>query len=105
MKTTKILIGGQALKQLGSDRYTEDVDYLINDLLNKINGEYKNTVWDWKLTGNSGDQLSIQDLKVSKKDEVVIMLDVGPSRLPYMIFAQVQEQRRYILTPIQVRLM
>jgi hypothetical protein len=29
MKT--ILIGGQALKKLGSDRYTSDVDYLIND--------------------------------------------------------------------------
>ncbi len=27
----KILIGGQALRQLGSDRYTNDVDYLIND--------------------------------------------------------------------------
>ena len=29
MKT--ILVGGQALKNLGSDRYTNDVDYLIND--------------------------------------------------------------------------
>ena len=28
----KILIGGQALRNLGSDRYTSDVDYLINDL-------------------------------------------------------------------------
>ena len=27
----KILIGGQALRNLGSDRYTNDVDYLIND--------------------------------------------------------------------------
>lgn len=27
----KILIGGQALRELGSDRYTNDVDYLIND--------------------------------------------------------------------------
>mgnify|MGYP001073564825 CR=1 FL=1 len=27
----KILIGGQALRNLGSDRYTDDVDYLIND--------------------------------------------------------------------------
>lgn len=26
-----ILIGGQALKNLGNDRYTNDVDYLIND--------------------------------------------------------------------------
>ncbi len=33
MKTTeKILVGGQALRNLGSDRYTNDVDYLINDL-------------------------------------------------------------------------
>jgi len=28
---TQILIGGQALRNLGSDRYTNDVDYLIND--------------------------------------------------------------------------
>jgi len=28
----KILIGGQALRNLGSDRYTSDVDYLINDV-------------------------------------------------------------------------
>ena len=27
----QILIGGQALRNLGSDRYTSDVDYLIND--------------------------------------------------------------------------
>ena len=31
----KILIGGQALKELGSDRYTNDIDYLINDLNTK----------------------------------------------------------------------
>jgi hypothetical protein len=29
--TNKILIGGQALRNLGSDRHTNDVDYLIND--------------------------------------------------------------------------
>lgn len=28
---TMILIGGQALKQLGSDRHTDDFDYLIKD--------------------------------------------------------------------------
>jgi hypothetical protein len=27
----KILVGGQALRNLGSDRYTEDVDFLVND--------------------------------------------------------------------------
>jgi hypothetical protein len=27
-----ILIGGQALRNLGSDRYTNDFDYLVNDL-------------------------------------------------------------------------
>jgi hypothetical protein len=27
----KLLIGGQALKQLGSTRHTEDFDYLVND--------------------------------------------------------------------------
>ena len=31
----KILIGGQALRELGSDRYTNDVDYLINDISTK----------------------------------------------------------------------
>ena len=31
MANTKTLIGGQALRNLGSDRYTNDVDYLIND--------------------------------------------------------------------------
>lgn len=35
MKTGKILIGGQALRNLGSDRHTEDVDYLINDAATK----------------------------------------------------------------------
>lgn len=29
---TKILIGGAALRELGSDRHTEDVDYLVNDI-------------------------------------------------------------------------
>ena len=28
----KILVGGQALRNLGSDRYTNDVDYLVNDI-------------------------------------------------------------------------
>jgi len=32
MTTSKILVGGQALRNLGSDRYTNDVDYLVNDL-------------------------------------------------------------------------
>jgi hypothetical protein len=30
-----ILIGGQALRNLGSDRYTNDVDYLVNDTSSK----------------------------------------------------------------------
>ena len=32
MTTQKILVGGQALRNLGSDRYTNDVDFLVNDL-------------------------------------------------------------------------
>jgi hypothetical protein len=32
---TKILIGGQALRNLGSDRFTSDVDFLINDISTK----------------------------------------------------------------------
>ena len=31
MNAIQILIGGQALKNLGSDRHTDDVDYLVND--------------------------------------------------------------------------
>jgi hypothetical protein len=34
MKQQGILIGGAALVQLGSDRRTEDTDYLINDISN-----------------------------------------------------------------------
>ena len=33
--TNQILIGGQALRKLGSDRYTNDTDYLINDTSTK----------------------------------------------------------------------
>lgn len=35
MTAAKILIGGQALRELGSDRYTNDIDYLINDKSSK----------------------------------------------------------------------
>lgn len=35
MYTEKILVGGQALRNLGSDRHTEDIDYLINDTNSK----------------------------------------------------------------------
>ena len=31
---SKILVGGQALRNLGSDRYTNDTDYLVNDMSN-----------------------------------------------------------------------
>ena len=31
----KILIGGQALRNLGSDRHTNDIDYLVNDISTK----------------------------------------------------------------------
>jgi hypothetical protein len=36
MKTeNKTLIGGQALRNLGSDRSTNDLDYLVNDTTSK----------------------------------------------------------------------
>ena len=35
MKMRKILIGGQALRNLGSDRHTNDLDYLVNDTSTK----------------------------------------------------------------------
>jgi hypothetical protein len=31
MKTSKILIGGAALREMGNDRYTDDTDYLVCD--------------------------------------------------------------------------
>lgn len=34
-KENQILIGGQALKNLGSDRHTNDTDYLVNNLTSK----------------------------------------------------------------------
>ena len=34
-KMKRILVGGQALKNLGSDRYTNDTDYLVNDITTK----------------------------------------------------------------------
>ena len=34
-KLNKILVGGQALRNLGSDRYTNDTDYLVSDLSTK----------------------------------------------------------------------
>jgi len=33
--TKQILIGGSALRKLGSDRYTDDTDYLVSDLKSK----------------------------------------------------------------------
>lgn len=33
--SSKILVGGQALRNLGSDRYTNDVDFLVNDTTSK----------------------------------------------------------------------
>ena len=46
MKTQQgILIGGAALRALGNDRYTDDMDYLINDSTSKdsfINDEENN---------------------------------------------------------------
>ena len=33
--SARILIGGQALRQLGSDRFTNDFDYLINNTSTK----------------------------------------------------------------------
>lgn len=35
MEAIKILVGGLALRNLGSDRYTNDTDYLVNDKSSK----------------------------------------------------------------------
>lgn len=35
IKANQILVGGQALRNLGSDRYTSDTDYLVNDTSSK----------------------------------------------------------------------
>ena len=63
----EVFIHTDVIKEVFRDNEDKSVGNLINDLLNKINGEYKNTVWDWKLTGNAGDQLSIQDLNYSEE--------------------------------------
>jgi len=61
----EVFIHTDVIKEVFRDNEDKSVGNLINDLLNKINGEYNNTVWDWKLTGNAGDTLSIQDLNYS----------------------------------------
>lgn len=77
MKAEKILIGGQALKQLGSDRYTDDVDYLINDESSKqafitgVNIDYLNangnkffaSIFDAEKENNIASPQSLLELK------------------------------------------
>lgn len=63
----KLLIGGQALRQLGSDRYTDDVDYLVNnceskaafitsdkvDYINANGHKFFADVWEMEAENNS----------------------------------------------------
>ena len=65
-KEKKILIGGQALRRLGHDRHTDDVDYLVNrpgeelfihtaegDLINAAAHNFLSHVWE-SVTVNEG---------------------------------------------------
>lgn len=67
MKTTaKILIGGQALRNLGSDRHTEDVDYLVNILDSKeafITGEKED------LLNANGNKFFAEIFNIEKENE------------------------------------
>jgi hypothetical protein len=50
--TNQILIGGQALRNLGSDRYTNDIDYLINDLSSNVAFIHENEIDYLNASGN-----------------------------------------------------
>lgn len=53
MKTeNKILVGGKALRNLGSDRHTEDTDYLIFDETSKDAFLHKDGIDYLKVSGS-----------------------------------------------------
>ena len=74
----KILIGGQALRNLGSDRYTNDTDYLINDkstrdafitsdavdYLNANGNKFFAEVWEQEQGNKQATPQSLFELKV-----------------------------------------
>jgi len=63
----QILIGGQALRQLGSDRYTKDIDYLIND---KTTKEAFITSTDIDFLNANGNKLFAEIYKIEKDNEI-----------------------------------
>ncbi len=63
----KILIGGQALRELGSDRYTNDTDYLINDTTSK---EAFITSEDVDLINANGNKMFAEIFKIEEGNEI-----------------------------------
>jgi hypothetical protein len=77
-ENSKILIGGQALRNLGSDRYTNDTDYLINDkstrdafitsdtvdYLNANGNKFFAEVWEQEQGNKQATPQSLFELKV-----------------------------------------
>lgn len=87
----KILIGGQELRNLGSDRYTEDVDYLINDLSSNeafiINNQKFNTME--KLTSEK-----LFNVRVAPKNEGRFWIFVKSHNYPYNVDTVVEVDRK-----------
>lgn len=77
-ENSKILIGGQALRNLGSDRYTNDIDYLVNDkstrdafitsdavdYLNANGNKFFAEVWEQEQGNKQATPQSLFELKV-----------------------------------------
>ena len=73
----KILIGGQALKQMGSTRHTDDFDFLINeknlplfskdsdgnDLLNAAKSKFFMEIWKKEIGNETASAQSLLELK------------------------------------------
>ena len=63
----QILIGGQALRELGSDRYTNDTDYLVND---KSTKEAFITSKDVDLINANGNKFFADVYKIEEGNEI-----------------------------------
>lgn len=64
---TQILIGGQALRELGSDRHTNDIDYLVNDISTK---EAFITSKDVDLINANGNKFFADVYKIEEGNEI-----------------------------------
>ena len=77
MEAKQLLIGGQALRNLGHDRHTDDIDYLVyeegkpmfttsekTDYINAASNDFFKAVW--KMEADSTEQASPQALSELK---------------------------------------